>query len=109
MTTRGGASRLLWALTLAVLLAAGSASAAAGSTAGRVFLQTVPALPGVHLLVDGRTVTTGPDGSAAVAVADLNGVASRVRLAGRRPGRPSPRWRWPGSSPARTRCRTRAT
>ncbi len=82
MTTRGGASRLLWALTLAVLLAAGSASAAAGSTAGRVFLQTVPALPGVHLLVDGRTVTTGPDGSAAVAVADLNGVASRVRLAG---------------------------
>jgi len=53
---------------------------AAGPTAGTVFIQTTPAFGGVHLLVGSTTVTTGPDGSAAVTVPDINKIAARVSL-----------------------------
>ncbi|HWC24009.1 MAG TPA: hypothetical protein VG502_17065 [Flexivirga sp.] len=65
-------------------LAAPVSSATGPGRAGTVQLRTVPATPGVRLDVAGATVTTGPAGTADVAVADLNGIARRVTLAGSR-------------------------
>jgi hypothetical protein len=74
----------LVALVLLPVLLAGTAMAnvvAAGQTQGTVFIRTVPALGGVRLLVGSTTVTTSPNGSAMVTVADVNGIAARVSLA----------------------------
>ncbi len=54
---------------------------ALADTSGTVHLQTVPALAGVRLAVGTHVVTTGPDGSASVKVASLNGIAKSVTLA----------------------------
>ena len=83
MSSRRG-FRALAALVLLPVVLAGTAMAnvvAAGQTQGTVFIQTAPALGGVHLLVGSTTVTTGPDGSAMVTVADINRIAARVSLA----------------------------
>jgi hypothetical protein len=48
--------------------------------AGSVRIQTVPPTAGVHLSIEGVTVTTGADGAGTLAVANLNGVARRLRL-----------------------------
>lgn len=76
--------RALTALVVLSVLLAGTAVAgtiATGRTPGTVFIQTAPALGGVRLLVGSIPVTTGPDGSATVAVADINKIAARVSLA----------------------------
>jgi len=54
---------------------------ASGGALGTVFIQTAPALGGVRLLVGSSTVTTRPNGSAMVTVADINRIAARVSLA----------------------------
>jgi hypothetical protein len=68
-------------LPVLVTLTALAGASAAGSTAGTVFIRTVPALPGVSLLVSGVQVTTDGTGSARVGVADINNAASQVSLA----------------------------
>lgn len=76
--------RALTALVVLSFLLAGTAVAgtiATGRTQGTVFIQTAPALSGVRLLVGSIPVTTGPDGSATVTVADINKIAARVSLA----------------------------
>jgi hypothetical protein len=72
-----------WLLTAGVLLGSTGVgvAAAAPNRGGTVFVQTVPGLSGVRLLVGGSSVMTGPGGTAEVQVADLNGIASQVRLA----------------------------
>jgi hypothetical protein len=72
------------------LVAAGALGAAtllpihAGAyPAGTVFLQTVPALPGVSLSIDGAQVRTDPSGAASTSISNINGVAARVSLASR--------------------------
>ena len=83
MSRRG----LLRAAVLAVLLPGLAAVAVpatgAGATPGRVVVTTTPSLTGVRLLVGSSVVTTGSDGRVAVRVSDINGIASRVSLAGR--------------------------
>jgi len=81
--TRRRLASLVAALALVVVSAGPSlwAPASAGGSSGTVFLRTVPALGGVQVFVGGQRVTTGSDGSATVAVADLNGIASTVSLA----------------------------
>lgn len=74
-----GAALLLLGALAPLAPAAGSAG-----SAGLVYLNTVPALAGVRLDVDGTAVTTDRDGRVAVHVADLDGIAKRVSLAGRR-------------------------
>lgn len=64
----------------AVVVGPTLAARATGSTAGMVFLQTVPALPGVHLRVGSTEVTTDRSGAARVGVGDLNNIAGRVSL-----------------------------
>ena len=49
--------------------------------AGTVRVETVPAIPGVHLVVAGVPVTTAQGGVATVAVPDVNNVAKLVTLA----------------------------
>lgn len=76
--------RALAALAVVSILLAGTAVAgtiASGGTLGTVFIQTAPALGGVRLLVGSIPVTTGPNGSAMVTVADINKIAARVSLA----------------------------
>ena len=76
--------RALAALVLLPALLVGTAvvtTVAAGQIPGTVFIQTAPSLRGVHLWVGSSTVTTGPDGSATVRVADFNGIAARISLA----------------------------
>jgi hypothetical protein len=76
--------RALTSLVVLSFLLAGTAVAgtiATGRTQGTVFIQTAPALGGVRLLVGSIPVTTGPDGSATVTVADINKIAARVSLA----------------------------
>ncbi|MGZ6793038.1 MAG: hypothetical protein ACXVFV_08800, partial [Mycobacteriales bacterium] len=74
-------------LVVWVVVALPVAARAGGvGTEGTVRLQTVPATAGVSLLVGGVPVTTGPDGAAVTRVADLDGIAARVRLAGTRLG-----------------------
>jgi hypothetical protein len=53
---------------------------AEASSAGTVYVTTVPALAGVALDVRGVYVTTGPDGTAVVSLSDINGVASDITL-----------------------------
>lgn len=48
---------------------------------GFVTVSTVPALAGVHLLIAGRGVVTGRNGTATVAVGDLTGLSKQVALA----------------------------
>jgi hypothetical protein len=55
---------------------------AAASSAGTVFLSTVPSIPGVTFDVQGVAVTTDGSGSASLSLGNINGVASSVRLAG---------------------------
>ena len=76
--------RALAVLVVGSILLAGTAVAgtiASGGTLGTVFIQTAPALGGVRLLVGSSTVTTRPNGSAMVTVADINRIAARVSLA----------------------------
>lgn len=83
MSSRRG-FRALAALVLLPVVLAGVAVAsdvAAGQTQGTVFIQTVPAIGGVKLTVGPARVTTGPDGTAMVKVADINKIAARVALA----------------------------
>jgi hypothetical protein len=81
MSSRRGL-RVLGALVAVLTLLAGTTAAGAvGPTRGKVFVQTAPALAGVRLLVGSTVVTTGRGGSAAIAVSNINGVASRVSLA----------------------------
>ena len=83
MSSRRG-FRALAALVLLPVVLAGAAVAsdvAAGQTQGTVFIQTVPALGGVNLMVGPAWVTTGPDGTAMVMVADINKIAAKVSLA----------------------------
>jgi hypothetical protein len=87
---RGGggmSARRMLAALLVVLVAVSSGYAvpAAADSAGTVFLQTVPALAGVPVAVGSEVVTTGGDGSAAIRVSDLNGIAASVHLADDRP------------------------
>ena len=75
--------RALFGSVAVAVLAAGSLAwtpASASGSAGTVFLRTVPVMAGVHLRVGSTSVTTGSDGTAQVAVADLNGVAGTVAL-----------------------------
>lgn len=85
-SSRCTARRLGAALTAFALAVGCAYPHAAANTGGTVFLSTVPAEPGVTLDVGGATVTTGTDGSATVQAADLNGIASRIRLASGRAG-----------------------
>jgi hypothetical protein len=83
MTTRHRLRQLAAVLALPTLLvgtALTGAAGAAGPTPGTIFLQTVPALGGVHLVVASIPVTTRSDGSVTVHVSDINGAASRVSL-----------------------------
>ncbi|MFN8157835.1 MAG: hypothetical protein U0R68_10480 [Candidatus Nanopelagicales bacterium] len=48
---------------------------------GTVVLETVPAVAGVSVLVDGASFTTDAKGRASAVVGDLNGVAAKVSLA----------------------------
>ena len=80
-------SAVRWSRTLrvgvALLVAAPllAQAPARGQSAGTVFVRTFPALSGVSLKIGSAFVTTGPDGSAATQVADLNGIAKHVTLA----------------------------
>lgn len=65
----------LWLLALATV-----ATPAHGSSAGTVYLTTVPQLAGVTFDVGGVPVTTGGTGTAVVSLPDINGVASTVAL-----------------------------
>jgi hypothetical protein len=47
---------------------------------GTVDIQTVPATPDVAFLLDGASLTTGPDGRVRAPINDLNDVARRLRL-----------------------------
>jgi hypothetical protein len=75
----GPAAMTLAGLVVWVLVALPVSARA--DTPGTVVLQTVPPVAGVHLVVGNRSVTTGPGGQATVAVAALDGIAARVRLA----------------------------
>jgi hypothetical protein len=55
---------------------------AAASSAGTVYLNTVPAIGGVTFDVGGAQVSTDGTGSASISLGNINGVASSVRLAG---------------------------
>src|SRR5450432_2973692 len=82
MKARGVGGALAGLLVLPALLASAPVAAAvAGPVPGTVFIQTVPALAGVHLLVGSVPVTTAAGGAAKVTVADFNDVASKVTLA----------------------------
>ncbi|MGH8960751.1 MAG: hypothetical protein ACRDWT_06010 [Jatrophihabitantaceae bacterium] len=68
----------------AVIVIAGTAAPmppASSVASGTVYLQTVPALGGVRVSVGSTTVTTASDGSAAVDVAALDGIARSVQVA----------------------------
>ena len=81
MSGRGAVRTTVIALLLAALATgSGVAARATGSTAGTAYLQTVPALPSVHLLVGSREVTTDSSGAARISVADLDNIAARVSL-----------------------------
>lgn len=54
--------------------------AARADTSGTVFLQTVPAMAGVQLVVGGIGTTTDSSGRATVHVPSINGVADTVRV-----------------------------
>ena len=56
------------------------ASGASASSAGTVFITTVPRMPGAVFDVRGVFVTTDQSGSAVVPLSDINGVASDVTL-----------------------------
>lgn len=76
-------SRRLAALVAVPAVLAGTVVAgapASGVTSGIAYIQTEPALAGVHLTVGSIAVTTGPNGSASVAVGDLNRIATSVFL-----------------------------
>src|SRR5690242_12851139 len=63
------------------LLAVTSTVAAAhASSAGTVYINTVPALAGVGFDVRGAFVTTNGGGAAVVSLSDINGVASDISL-----------------------------
>ncbi len=82
MNVRGVGYAMAGLVVLPALLASAPlAAAAAGPIPGTVFIQTVPALAGVHLLVGSVPVTTATGGAAKVAVANFNDVASKVTLA----------------------------
>lgn len=66
---------------LLVVLPLGPAVAVGPGAAGKVYVQTVPALSGVQLNLDGVPVTTGPGGSASVELPSINHIAQRVSLA----------------------------
>ena len=83
---RARAAVVLLPIALAGIVASSSPATAATAapaapTPGTVFLQTVPVLGGVRFVVDSIAVTTLPNGSAKIAVADINDVSSRVSLA----------------------------
>jgi hypothetical protein len=75
-----------WIALAAVVLVAAPLEVAAGPAAadvgGTVHVRTVPALPNVQLDVGGTAVRTDADGSAWADVANLNGIAQRISLAG---------------------------
>jgi hypothetical protein len=80
--TRG--RRLVSAIAVTAVAAGGVAMPPSTATvipAGTVYVSTVPATPGLALNIGGNVQTTGPDGSVAVYVSDLAGIASRVTLA----------------------------
>jgi hypothetical protein len=82
VNARGVGYALAGLVVLPTLLASTPVAAAvAGPVPGTVFIQTVPALAGVHLLVGSSPVTTGAGGVAKLTVADFNSVASKVSLA----------------------------
>lgn len=75
--------RLLSVATIPTLLLGTALTSAAGTarpSPGTVFVQTVPALGGVHLLVGSVPVTTRSDGTVAVRLSDINGAAKTVTL-----------------------------
>ena len=79
--------RFACAAAAALLVGTGAgfpSRASASDTGGTVSLQTVPALAGVRLAVNGSVVTTDVGGSAALWVPDLNGIADTVSLASSR-------------------------
>jgi hypothetical protein len=84
MSARRGFRALAAVVLLPTALAgiAVASAVAVGQTQGTVFIQTAPALSGVHLLVGSTAVTTGPHGSVTVNVADINKIAARVSLTG---------------------------
>ncbi len=71
-------------LMVAPLLVTTPSASAAGPSPGTVVVMTRPALGGVRLLVGPTLVVTGAAGSASVWVPDINGIASKVRLASTR-------------------------
>jgi hypothetical protein len=78
-----GRRRLTAAIASLLLVAGmGAAPSTAASSAGTVYVSTVPAVPGLAIDIGGVVQTTGPDGSAVAAVSNINGMPSRVRLAG---------------------------
>ena len=87
--TRTNRLRRVVAATVSVLLAvpvwllglAPVSAPAHASSAGTVFIATVPQLAGVTFDVGGVAVVTRGDGTAVVSLPDINGVASTVALA----------------------------
>jgi hypothetical protein len=81
--------RLRTAGVVAALIVAGTLGepiAASAGTDGTVVLRTVPRTAGVSIGVGGFTVVTGADGTAAVHVANVNGVARQVSVPRQRVG-----------------------
>jgi hypothetical protein len=77
----GRSASLLLSVGVLLISTGVGVAAAAPNTGGTVLIQTLPGLSGVQLSVGGKTVVTGPGGTASVKVSDLNGIASQVRLA----------------------------
>ena len=74
---------VLLAVPVWLLALTSVAAPAQGSSAGTVFIATVPQLAGVTFDVGGVSVVTRSDGTAVVSLPDINGVASTVSLAHR--------------------------
>ena len=78
---RARSAAALLATVLLVVSTGGAPAAAQRSAAGTVYVSTIPAVAGLAIDIGGVVQQTGPDGSAIVRLADINGMPHRVSLA----------------------------